>query len=171
MICGPGAEIWPPKHRLFSQKMQKIHWFYRIRIRIKNFGSDMIHHSKFKNFAILGLLRTISNGSSWNFPGTSHFKFWKENTRDNRLRRLGDFCTDKLPDDAREGENFCTVVINEKYFDGAMKTRLSGEENCTLSTLKTTWQERESGAELRSWSWIFENFSAIKFVVETALPS
>ena len=46
----------------------------------------MIHHSKFKNFAILGLLRTISNGSSWNFPGTSHFKFWKENTRDNRLQ-------------------------------------------------------------------------------------
>ena len=37
-----------------------------------------------------------------------------------------------------EGETFCTIVINEKYYDGEMKTQLSGEENCTLSTPKTT---------------------------------
>ena len=46
----------------------------------------MIHHSKFKNFAIFGLLRTISNGSSWNFKGTPHFQILKK-----KLREIPDY--------------------------------------------------------------------------------
>ena len=48
-------------------------------------------------------------------------------------RRLGDFCTDKLPDDVRVGENFCNIVLNENSH-GEMKTQHSGEEICTLLT-------------------------------------